>query len=64
MFLAGQVPMMQSVIGSYIEQGKSMFMQEQMQNQKWTMFGNAFPFPGPTPPSANPPSSSGEKSKK
>ena len=47
-FLAGQAPMMQSVMGSYMEQSKNMFMQmqEQMQNQTRTMFGNAFPFNG------------------
>ncbi|MEO8936844.1 MAG: polyhydroxyalkanoate synthesis repressor PhaR [Burkholderiaceae bacterium] len=47
-FLAGQAPMMQTVMGSYMEQSKTMFMQmqEQMQNQTRTMFGNAFPFPG------------------
>jgi polyhydroxyalkanoate synthesis repressor PhaR len=49
-FLAGQAPMMQSVMGSYMEQSKNMFMQmqEQMQNQTRTMFGGAFPFPGAT----------------
>ena len=43
-FLAGQAPMMQSMMGSYMEQSKNMFMQmqEQMQNQTRTMFGNAF----------------------
>ena len=50
-FLAGQAPMMQSMMGSYMEQSKNMFMQmqEQMQNQTRSMFGNAFPFPGSTP---------------
>jgi polyhydroxyalkanoate synthesis regulator protein len=47
-FLAGQAPMMQSMMGSYMDQSKHMFMQmqEQMQNQTRSMFGNAFPFPG------------------
>jgi polyhydroxyalkanoate synthesis repressor PhaR len=46
-FLAGQAPMMQSVMGNYMEQSKNMFMQmqEQMQNQTRSMFGNAFSFP-------------------
>ena len=50
-FLAGQAPMMQSMMGSYMEQSKSMFMQmqEQMQNQSKAMFG-AIPFQGMTPP--------------
>ena len=44
--------MMQSMMGSYMEQSKNMFMQmqEQMQNQTRSMFGNPFPFPGATPP--------------
>jgi polyhydroxyalkanoate synthesis repressor PhaR len=47
-FLAGQAPMMQSVMGNYMEQSKKMFMQmqEQMQNQTRTMFGNAFNLTG------------------
>jgi polyhydroxyalkanoate synthesis repressor PhaR len=51
-FLAGQAPMMQSMMGSYMEQSKNMFMQmqEQMQNQTRSMFGKAFPFPGTTAP--------------
>ena len=46
-FLAGQAPMMQSMMGSYMEQSKNMFMQmqEQMQNQTRSMFGSAFNFP-------------------
>ena len=48
-FLAGQAPMMQSMMGSYMEQSKNMFMQmqEQMQNQTRSMFGSAFNFPAP-----------------
>ncbi len=48
-FLAGQAPMMQSVMGSYMEQSKNMFMQmqEQMQSQTRSMFGNGFVFPAP-----------------
>ena len=47
-FLAGQAPMMQSMMGNYMEQSKNMFMQmqEQMQNQTRSMFGNTFNFPG------------------
>ncbi len=47
-FLAGQAPMMQSMMGSYMEQSKNMFMQmqEQMQNQTRTMFGNGFAVSG------------------
>ncbi len=50
-FLQGQAPMMQSMMGSYMEQSKNMFMQmqEQMQNQTRSMFGGAFPFPGVPP---------------
>ena len=50
-FLQGQAPMMQSMMGSYMEQSKNMFMQmqEQMQNQTRSMFGGAFPFPGAAP---------------
>ena len=49
-FLAGQAPMMQSMMGSYMEQSKNMFMQmqEQMQNQTRSMFGSGFAFPGST----------------
>lgn len=64
-FLAGQAPMMQSMMGSYMEQSKNMFMQmqEQMQNQTRSMFGNAFPFPGTaTAPAVT--SGGGEKAKK
>ncbi len=47
-FLAGQAPMMQSMMGSYMEQSKNMFMQmqEQMQSQTRSMFGSGFTFPG------------------
>ena len=60
-FLAGQAPMMQTMMGNYIEQSKNMFMQmqEQMQNQTRSMFGGAFPFPG-----AAPLTNAGDKSKK
>lgn len=58
-FLAGQAPVMQTMMGNYIEQSKNMFMQmqEQMQNQTRSMFGGAFPFPGatPTPPAGDKP---------
>ena len=64
-FLAGQAPMMQSMMGNYIEQSKNMFMQmqEQMQSQTRSMFGGAFPFPGAA--STSPPAPPvGDKSKK
>ncbi len=46
-FMSVQTPMIQSMMSSYIEQSKNMFvqMQEQMQQQARTMFQN-FPFPG------------------
>jgi polyhydroxyalkanoate synthesis repressor PhaR len=68
-FLAGQAPMMQSMMGNYMEQSKNMFMQmqEQMQNQTRSMFGNAFNFPGapnaPGSPSV-PPTATNDKTKK
>ncbi|WP_151445916.1 polyhydroxyalkanoate synthesis repressor PhaR [Lacisediminimonas profundi] len=44
-FMSVQGPMMQGMMGNYIEQSKSLFlqMQEQMQSQSKNMFG-AFPF--------------------
>jgi len=64
-FLQGQAPMMQSMMGSYMEQSKNMFMQmqEQMQNQTRTMFSGTFPFPGATN-GAGGALTSGDKSKK
>ena len=50
-FMAMQTPVMQAMMGNYIEQSKNMFlqMQEQMQAQTRNMFQN-FPFaPGKTP---------------
>lgn len=46
-FMAGQAPMIQSMMSNYIEQSKNLFMQmqDQMQNQARTMF-TSFPFPG------------------
>ncbi len=43
-FLAGQAPMMQSMMSSYLEQSKNMFLQlqDQVQNQTRSMFGNPF----------------------
>jgi len=40
------------MMGNYIEQSKSLFiqMQEQMQNQTKNMFGATFPFVPPVPP--------------
>src|ERR1700739_235299 len=48
-FMNVQGPMMQGMMGNYIEQSKSLFiqMQEQMQNQTKSMFGGAFPFVPP-----------------
>jgi polyhydroxyalkanoate synthesis repressor PhaR len=48
-FMSVQAPMVQAMMGSYIEQSKNMFvqMQEQMQAQTRSMFQN-FPFPGAT----------------
>ena len=65
-FLQGQAPMMQSMMGSYMEQSKNMFMQmqEQMQNQTRTMFGNAFPFTGGSLPNGNAAGGSVDKTKK
>ena len=44
-FMNVQGPMMQGMMGNYIEQSKSLFiqMQEQMQNQTKNMFGSTFP---------------------
>jgi polyhydroxyalkanoate synthesis repressor PhaR len=46
-FLSFQGPAMQSLISSYMDQSRSMFMQmqEQLQNQTRSMF-SGFPFPG------------------
>jgi polyhydroxyalkanoate synthesis repressor PhaR len=46
-FMQGQAPMMQNLMGNYIEQSKTMFMQmqEQMQKNASSMFPG-FPFPG------------------
>ena len=46
-FMSVQGPIMQGMMTNYIEQSKTLFiqMQEQMQNQTKTMFGN-FPFGG------------------
>jgi polyhydroxyalkanoate synthesis repressor PhaR len=51
-FMNVQGPMMQGMMGNYIEQSKNLFvqMQEQMQTQSKNMFG-AFPFAPPAPPS-------------
>ena len=47
-FINGQAPMIQAMMGNYIEQSKNLFMQmqEQMQNQTHSVFSN-FPFPTP-----------------
>ncbi len=59
-FINGQAPMVQTMMGSYIEQSKNLFlqMQEKMQLQTRNMFGGAFPFVPPTPPAP------GDKDKK
>lgn len=46
-FMSVQGPMMQGMMGNYIDQSKNLFMQmqEQMQNQSKSMFG--FPFAPP-----------------
>jgi polyhydroxyalkanoate synthesis repressor PhaR len=64
-FLAGQAPMMQSMMGNYMEQSKNMFMQlqEQMQTQTRSMFGQTFNFPATTP-AANGATPAVEKAKK
>lgn len=48
-FMNVQGPMMQGIMGNYIEQSKNMFiqMQEQMQNQTKNMFVGVFPFVQP-----------------
>lgn len=45
-FINGQAPMIQTMMGNYIEQSKKLFMQmqEQMQTPSRNVFGN-FPFP-------------------
>jgi polyhydroxyalkanoate synthesis repressor PhaR len=49
-FLSFQGPAMQSLISTYMDQSRNMFvqMQEQLQNQTRTMF-SGFPFPGLVP---------------
>ncbi len=61
-FLAGQAPLMQSMMSSYLEQSKNMFLQlqDQVQNQTRSMFGNPFGFAG----AAAEPATAGEKAKK
>jgi polyhydroxyalkanoate synthesis regulator protein len=50
-FINGQAPMIQTMMGNYIEQSKNLFMQmqDQMQNQTRSVFGN-FPFQPPEKP--------------
>jgi len=50
-FMSVQAPMIQTMMGNYIEQSKNLFvqMQEQMQAQTRNMFQN-FPFPGTPAP--------------
>ena len=47
-FMSVQAPMIQTMMGNYIEQSKNLFvqMQEQMQSQAKNMFGT-FPFNQP-----------------
>src|SRR5690606_29409031 len=58
-FLSLQTPMMQSMMSSYIEQSKNLFvqMQDQMQAQTRSMFQN-FPF-GPNAPGGQAPAGAG-----
>ena len=53
---ARAAPMIQTMMGNYIEQSKNMFvqLQEQMQAQTRNMFQN-FPFPGAPAPGASAP---------
>jgi polyhydroxyalkanoate synthesis repressor PhaR len=53
-FMSMQAPMVQSMMGQYVDQSKNMFvqMQEQMQNQTRNMFQG---FPGAFPPGGFPP---------
>jgi polyhydroxyalkanoate synthesis repressor PhaR len=50
-FINGQAPMIQTMMGNYIEQSKNLFMQmqDQMQNQTRSVFGQ-FPFQPPAEP--------------
>ena len=50
-FMSGQAPLMQGLIGNYLEQSKNLFvqMQEQMQSQSKNLFGT-FPFAGGAAP--------------
>ena len=52
-FMSVQAPMIQTMMGNYIEQSKNLFvqMQEQMQAQTRNMF-QSFPFPGAPAPGA------------
>jgi len=54
-FINGQAPMIQTMMGSYIEQSKNLFlqMQEKMQTQTRSMFGGTFP-PAGFPPAGFP----------
>jgi polyhydroxyalkanoate synthesis repressor PhaR len=47
-FMSGQAPMMQGLMGSYLEQSKNLFvqMQEQMHKQAGTLFPGVPGFPG------------------
>lgn len=47
-FMSGQAPMMQGLMGNYLEQSKNLFvqMQEQMQKQAGAMFPGMPGFPG------------------
>ena len=47
-FISGQAPMMQGLMGSYLEQSKNLFVQ--MQEQMGKQAGALFPMPGFGPP--------------
>ena len=47
-FISGQAPIMQGLMGNYVEQSKALFaqMQEQMQKQAGSLFPGMPGFPG------------------
>jgi len=49
-FLTGQAPMMQGLMGNYLEQSKNLFVQMQEKVQEQMNAGGLFPIPGLTPP--------------
>jgi len=49
-FITGQAPMMQGLMGNYLEQSKNLFVQMQEKVQEQMSTGALFPIPGLTPP--------------